>query len=207
MEGVKFTKLLTLGLQYNNLTYLRPEFLITPYLQVLYLVGNHLISLAEVTQYSWGSSLAEHKYLAIYVRQNPWHCNGSLIWMFNSLFNLSHELIYAKPPFKPHIGDVDQLLCESPDERRGTTVVPMDVIESVDTSIRFLRDLPGKCRCHFVSHYSDVIMRRLKSPASWLFTQPLIQAQIKEKKIKAPRHWPLWGEFNGDRWIPRTKGQ
>ena len=42
--------------------------------------------------------------------------------------------------------------------------------------------------------------------ASRLFTQPFIQAQIKEN-IKAPRHWPLWGEFTGDRWIPHTKGQ
>ena len=33
-----------------------------------------------------------------------------------------------------------------------------------------------------------------------------VQAQIKEN-IKAPRHWPLWGEFTSDRWIPRTKGQ
>ena len=33
-----------------------------------------------------------------------------------------------------------------------------------------------------------------KSPASRLFTQMFIQAQIKEN-IKAPRHWPLWGEF------------
>ena len=31
-------------------------------------------------------------------------------------------------------------------------------------------------------------------------------AQIKEN-IKAPRHWPLFGEFIGDRWIPRTNGQ
>ena len=23
--------------------------------------------------------------------------------------------------------------------------------------------------------------------------------------ITAPRHWPLWGEFTGDRWIPHTK--
>ena len=37
-------------------------------------------------------------------------------------------------------------------------------------------------------------------------TQPFIQAQIKEN-IKAPRHWPLCGEFTGDRWIPRTNGQ
>ena len=34
----------------------------------------------------------------------------------------------------------------------------------------------------------------------------LYKAHIKEN-IKAPHHWPLWGEFTGDRWIPRTKGQ
>ena len=34
----------------------------------------------------------------------------------------------------------------------------------------------------------------------------LFKAQIKEN-IKAPCHWPLWGEFTGDRWIPRTNGQ
>ena len=33
-----------------------------------------------------------------------------------------------------------------------------------------------------------------------------MQAQIKES-INAARLWPLWGEFTGDRWIPRTKGQ
>ena len=34
----------------------------------------------------------------------------------------------------------------------------------------------------------------------------LFKAQIRET-IKAPRHWPLCGEFTGDWWIPRTKGQ
>ena len=47
---------------------------------------------------------------------------------------------------------------------------------------------------------------RLKSLALRLFTQPFIQAQIKEN-IKDPRHWPLCGEFTADRWIPRTNGQ
>ena len=37
---------------------------------------------------------------------------------------------------------------------------------------------------------------RLKSPASRLLIQSFIQTQIKEN-IKAPRHWPLWGEFTG----------
>ena len=53
-----------------------------------------------------------------------------------------------------------------------------------------------------VLHYSDGIMGAmgLKSPASRLFTQPCIQAQIKEN-IKAPRNWlcagnsPVAGEF------------
>ena len=37
---------------------------------------------------------------------------------------------------------------------------------------------------------------RLKSPASPLLTQPFIRVQIQEN-IKALRHWPLCGEFNG----------
>ena len=57
-----------------------------------------------------------------------------------------------------------------------------------------------------VKHYNDVIMSPLASPITSLTIvySIVIQAQIEEK-IKAPRHWPLWGEFTGDRWIPRGK--
>ena len=44
----------------------------------------------------------------------------------------------------------------------------------------------------------------LKSLASRFFTQLFIQAQIKEN-IKAPRHWPLWGEFIGTGEFPAPK--
>ena len=44
-------------------------------------------------------------------------------------------------------------------------------------------------------------------PTSRLFTQPFIRAQKIKENIKAPRHFPLCGEFTGDRWIPRTNGQ
>ena len=37
-------------------------------------------------------------------------------------------------------------------------------------------------------------------------TAAVVSAQIREN-IKAPRHWPLCGEFTGDRWITRTNGQ
>ena len=82
----------------------------------------------------------------------------------------------------------------------------------------FLYELAGLQTCtlfrllpHLDSQYTITVTSqwarwRLKSPASSLFTQLFIQAQIKEN-IKAPRHWPLCGEFTGDRWIPRTNGQ
>ena len=55
-------------------------------------------------------------------------------------------------------------------------------------------------------HYSDVIMGTTASQITSLtiVTQPFIQAHIKEN-IKALRHWPLWGELTGHRWIPCTK--
>ena len=55
-----------------------------------------------------------------------------------------------------------------------------------------------RCLIIKLPYYNDVIMGALrpKSPASRLFTQPFIQAEIKEN-IKAPRHWPLCGEFTG----------
>ena len=34
-----------------------------------------------------------------------------------------------------------------------------------------------------------------------------VYSSTDQRNIKALRHWPLWGEFTGDRWIPRTKSQ
>ena len=49
------------------------------------------------------------------------------------------------------------------------------------------------------SHYSDVIVSAI---ASRLFAQPFVKIK---GNIKAPCHWPLWGESNGDWWFPLTK--
>ena len=59
-----------------------------------------------------------------------------------------------------------------------------------------------------LSHYCDVIMGVMASQINSLTIvySTFIQVQIKEN-INAQRHWPLCGEFTGDRWIPRTNGQ
>ena len=63
--------------------------------------------------------------------------------------------------------------------------------------------------CHFIKfHYNDVIMGAMASQITSLAIvySTVYSDQIKEN-IKAPRHWPLWWEFTGYRWIPCTKGQ
>ena len=59
--------------------------------------------------------------------------------------------------------------------------------------------------CMYQSMFNFVELCRInvsESESESLFAQ----AQIKEN-IKGPRHWPLWGGFTGDWWIPLTKGQ
>ena len=51
----------------------------------------------------------------------------------------------------------------------------------------------------------DTMASQITSPTV-VYSNRLFQAQIEEN-IKAPRHWPLHGEFTGDRWIARTNGQ
>ena len=56
-------------------------------------------------------------------------------------------------------------------------------------------------------HYGDVIMGAIASQITGIsIVYSFFHVQIKEN-IKTPRHWPLWGEFTSDRWIPITKAQ
>ena len=59
-----------------------------------------------------------------------------------------------------------------------------------------------------IFHYNGVIMSAMASQITSvsMVCSTVVQTQINEN-IKAPRHWPLWGEFTGDQWIPLTKGQ
>ena len=64
------------------------------------------------------------------------------------------------------------------------------------------------CRRWFwmlLKHYGDVIMG---TTASQITILTIVYSTVYSgTNIKAPRHWPLCGEFTGHRWIPRTNGQ
>ena len=79
--------------------------------------------------------------------------------------------------------------------------MPCVLLQWVKTFIRKVTGIEGLSFEHDLMSPSErdhiTVRWRLKSPESRLFTQPFVQTQIKEN-IKAPRHWPLWGEFTGD---------
>ena len=50
------------------------------------------------------------------------------------------------------------------------------------------------------SRYSDVIMRTM---ASQITSVSIVCSTVCSGR--APRHWPWWGEFTGDRWIPAQR--
>ena len=74
----------------------------------------------------------------------------------------------------------------------------------------------GRFRCRLTStgiplidyYYSEVIMSAMASLITSVSIVCLsVCSGADQENIKAPRHCPLWGEFTGDRWILRTKGQ
>ena len=50
------------------------------------------------------------------------------------------------------------------------------------------------------SHYDDIIMSAIASQITSLtIVYSIVYSDADKKNIKAPRHWPLCGEFTGDR--------
>ena len=54
-------------------------------------------------------------------------------------------------------------------------------------------------------HYNDVMMSATVSQITSLkIVFSTVYSAADQRNIKAPRHWPLWGEFTGDRWKKRA---
>ena len=62
--------------------------------------------------------------------------------------------------------------------------------------------------CNWLQLYNDAIMSAVASQINSLtIVYSTCYSGADQRKHQAPRHWPLCGEFTGDRWITCTKGQ
>ena len=88
-------------------------------------------------------------------------------------------------------------MCNTESEFRQT----LEVIGTVTLVHAGLMGIAG-------THYTDVILGAMASQiTSFTIVYSTVYSGADERNIKAPRHWPLCGEFTGDRSTPRTNGQ
>ena len=69
-----------------------------------------------------------------------------------------------------------------------------------------VRSQPARCYPSRMSYYNDVIMGAMASQITGLtIVCSTVCSDADQRNIKAPRHWPLWWEFTGYRWIPAQR--
>ena len=123
--------------------------------------------------------------------KKPWFKRLSIRWD-----KMYQALPVLKPEYSGRTRSIPWLL---------KSLAPYVARSSIATILP-LRDT--KCYvCVHEDHYSHVIMSAM---ASQITSVSIVYSTVcsgAEENIKALRHWPLWGEFTGDRWIPRIKGQ
>ena len=129
-------------------------------------------------------------------------CSPNNGWIGNSQFATDIPLWCHMVALLCHTLSICTLLSHHVPSIDGTRAV----IAPVNDPVQNDQWEPGTVMATMIWEYMTMTSWRLKSPASPLYAQLFVQAQIREN-IKVPRHWPLWGEFTDDRWIPRTKGQ
>ena len=87
----------------------------------------------------------------------------------------------------------------------GLALLGVETFLSTVTSILVLQPLLLPLSFH---RYNDVIMSAMASQiTSVLIICSTVCSGADQRKHQALRHWPLWGESTGDRWIPHSKGQ
>ena len=78
-------------------------------------------------------------------------------------------------------------------------------------SLPIITPVPPKYPCvmrkNFATHYRNVIISVLASQITGvsIVHSTVCSGTDQRKKIKAPRHWPLWGEFTSDSEFPAQR--
>ena len=102
------------------------------------------------------------------------------------------------------IRDIDQTISATRAFLVGTTssVLCRDLVMTTNVNMNIAPDQYGlTCQNGYLRTMGSFTLQlphNERDGVSILFTQPFIQEQIEEN-TKAPRHWPLCGEFTGDR--------
>ena len=123
---VFFAKLERLQLRENMINVINLARLHLPVLQILDIRGNYLTQLDDPSGLVLGSMLTPRSPMSFDIGENPWHCNGTFNWLTKEHFNIQkdqHGCRYWSKSRTIFIMEIDEMMCESPPNKRGTHVI------------------------------------------------------------------------------------
>ena len=130
MENIVFRNLTRICLMGNRIYHLNHISLQLPALSSLSLSENQLTHLGDMSTCQWGLSDKRSGFINIRLAHNRWHCNGSMLWLQSSLCRdvVRMSVSYIRQP-QGLIIDTSRLMCNSPVEFRGKTLIQLNEAE------------------------------------------------------------------------------
>ena len=127
MENIVFQNLAYMYLMRNCIIHLNHMSLQLPALIYMTLSGNHLSHLSDMSTCQWGEANQGSENIVLNVEYNPWHCNGSMLWLQHSLCNgpRPKSAFYIRQP-QGLVIDTSRLVCHSPVEFRGRALFTLN---------------------------------------------------------------------------------
>ena len=127
MANIVFQNLAYMYLMRNCIFHLNHMSLQLPALIYMTLSGNHLTHLSDMSTCQWGEANQGSEYIVLNLAYNLWHCNGSMLWLQQSLCNgpWPKSAFYIRQP-QGLVIDTSRLVCHSPVEFRGRALFTLN---------------------------------------------------------------------------------
>ena len=126
MYDIPFPTLTVVWLQFNNISHLSHKLLLLPVLQSFMIKNNKITELPDMSSCVWGMESEGVTYSTFHPANNPFHCNGSMMWLGASLCRSGRDIYFKRLMLGIRLKD---LFCHSPQEVQGRGVVPADELD------------------------------------------------------------------------------
>ena len=134
LEEMSFTNLRQLSLYDNRITVIRAGFLKFPVLRHLQISKNLLVNIGDPSTFNWGENLPADEITILDLSRNPWHCNGSMEWLTEGIYDqdsAGEYISYRRCPSRIVISRVHMRVCSSPPEMIGKRILTSDMARNV----------------------------------------------------------------------------
>ena len=134
LQEIYFTNLEQLSLYDNRITVIRVEFLKFPVLRLLEISKNLLVNVGDPSAFNWGENVPPGEISRLELWSNPWHCNGSMEWLAEGIYDqdtAGEYISYRRCPSRIVIALVQGMICSSPPEMIGKRVLTSEMASNV----------------------------------------------------------------------------